>query len=174
MLHAPGNRIPLAGDGGTVSASTPLLNLTQAWSGTGTFTLDFANVTADPGPSNAASLLIDRQYLGASQFKVTRGGSATFNGALSILGGNLQIPAAQFFRWAGSTLISTPADGVVLSQTSGAAQLTVGTLPTAAAGLKGARAMVTDANASTFNSVVAAGGANIVPVFCDGTSWRIG
>src|SRR5262245_36556587 len=50
---------------------------------------------------------------------------------------------------------------------------TVASLP-AAASYKGARYMVTNANATTFNSVVAAGGANIVPVFSDGTNWRIG
>ena len=39
---------------------------------------------------------------------------------------------------------------------------------------QGDRAFVTDANATTFHSVVAAGGANFVPVFYDGTDWRIG
>jgi hypothetical protein len=38
----------------------------------------------------------------------------------------------------------------------------------------GARHFVSDANATTFNSVVAGGGSNIVPVRCDGTNWRIG
>jgi hypothetical protein len=38
----------------------------------------------------------------------------------------------------------------------------------------GARAFVTDANATTFHSIVAAGGANGVPVYSDGTNWRIG
>lgn len=52
--------------------------------------------------------------------------------------------------------------------------LTVATLPTAAAGLTGARAFVTDANATTFNATVAGGGANKVPVFCDGAVWKIG
>lgn len=51
--------------------------------------------------------------------------------------------------------------------------LTVGTLP-AAASHTGYRANVSDANATTFNSIVAAGGTNYVPVFCDGTNWRIG
>ncbi len=36
------------------------------------------------------------------------------------------------------------------------------------------RSFVTDANATTFNSVVAGGGSNAVPVFSDGTAWRIG
>jgi len=47
---------------------------------------------------------------------------------------------------------------------------TVATLPT---GVTGARAYVTDANATTFNSTVAAGGANVVPVFYNGTNWVI-
>jgi hypothetical protein len=36
------------------------------------------------------------------------------------------------------------------------------------------RYLVTDANATTFGSIVAGGGANIVPVYSDGTNWRIG
>jgi hypothetical protein len=34
--------------------------------------------------------------------------------------------------------------------------------------------LLTDANATTFNSAVAGGGANKVPVFSDGAAWRIG
>jgi hypothetical protein len=52
--------------------------------------------------------------------------------------------------------------------------LTVGTLPAAATAGAGARSFVTDANATTFASIVAAGGANGVPVYSDGTNWRIG
>lgn len=33
---------------------------------------------------------------------------------------------------------------------------------------------VTDATSTTFGSVVAGGGSNGVPVYCDGTDWRIG
>jgi hypothetical protein len=33
---------------------------------------------------------------------------------------------------------------------------------------------VTDANATTFATTVAAGGANNVPVVCNGTNWIIG
>ena len=51
---------------------------------------------------------------------------------------------------------------------------TVSGLPTVAVAGQGARRMVTDANSTTFNSVVAGGGSNVVPVFCDGTNWRIG
>jgi hypothetical protein len=53
------------------------------------------------------------------------------------------------------------------------ASYTVGTLPSAATYVRG-RVYVTDANATTFNSVVAGGGSNKVPVFSEGTNWRIG
>ena len=49
---------------------------------------------------------------------------------------------------------------------------TVATLPTV--GTAGRRAFVSDANATTFASIVAAGGANVIPVYDDGTNWRIG
>ena len=51
---------------------------------------------------------------------------------------------------------------------------TVAALPAAGTVGAGTRAFVTDANATTFASVVASGGANPVPVYSDGTNWRIG
>lgn len=51
---------------------------------------------------------------------------------------------------------------------------TVATLPAAGTAGAGARAYVTDASATTFASVVAGGGANIVPVMSNGTNWIIG
>ena len=50
----------------------------------------------------------------------------------------------------------------------------VASLPACNAGLKGARHFVTNANATTFASTVAAGGTNNVPVVCNGTNWIIG
>jgi hypothetical protein len=55
----------------------------------------------------------------------------------------------------------------------GPPSVTVAALPSAT-GLAGYRAFVTDANATTFASIVAGGGSNVVPVYCDGTNWRIG
>lgn len=51
---------------------------------------------------------------------------------------------------------------------------TVAALPTAAAKWAGVRLFVTDANATTFGTTVAAGGSNKVPVWCDGAAWKIG
>lgn len=56
----------------------------------------------------------------------------------------------------------------------GSAPVAVASLPTCDSSGKGARATVTDANATTFLSTVAGSGANNVPVFCDGTNWKIG
>lgn len=51
---------------------------------------------------------------------------------------------------------------------------TVATLPSAATVGAGARAFATDATATTFGAVVAGTGSNSVPVYSDGTDWRIG
>ena len=53
-------------------------------------------------------------------------------------------------------------------------RFTVASLPSASAQGAGTRLFVTDANATTFASVVAGGGTNGVPVYSDGTNWRIG
>lgn len=49
----------------------------------------------------------------------------------------------------------------------------VAALP-AASSVPLARTFVTDATATTFHSIVAGSGANLVPVWSDGTNWRIG
>ena len=50
----------------------------------------------------------------------------------------------------------------------------VADLPPAAAISVGARAFVTNSSVTTFNTIVVGGGANGVPVFFDGTNWRVG
>lgn len=47
-------------------------------------------------------------------------------------------------------------------------------LPAPSSAGVGARAFATDATVTTFASAVAGGGSNIVPVYSDGTVWRIG
>lgn len=73
-------------------------------------------------------------------------------------------------------------DGLVVDQTllatfSGPVKTlstTVASLPSASTSGAGARAFVTDANATTFLSTVAGGGSNAVPVVSNGTNWLIG
>lgn len=56
--------------------------------------------------------------------------------------------------------------------------IAVGGLPTCNGSTEGARASVNDSNATSFTlgigAVVANGGTTHVPVYCDGTNWRIG
>jgi hypothetical protein len=52
--------------------------------------------------------------------------------------------------------------------------VTVAALLTPATAGAGARAFATDATGTTFGSVPVGGGSNGVPVYCDGTDWRIG
>jgi hypothetical protein len=47
-------------------------------------------------------------------------------------------------------------------------------LPSPASGGAGARAFVSTANTTAFYSIVGTGGSNTVPVFSDGTNWRVG
>jgi hypothetical protein len=51
---------------------------------------------------------------------------------------------------------------------------TVSTLPSAVTSGKGARSFVTDALAPTFGATVVSGGAIAVPVYSDGTNWKVG
>jgi len=51
---------------------------------------------------------------------------------------------------------------------------TVATLPGVSAVSVGARAFVTDSSVTTFNTIVAGGGSAKVPVFFEGTNWRVG
>ncbi len=78
--------------------------------------------------------------------------------------GIFQTPGGGSFAkalWVGTYVSTTPT--------------TVGALPACGAGTKGARMFVTDELAAVaFNTVATGSGANNVPVFCDGTNWRIG
>jgi hypothetical protein len=51
---------------------------------------------------------------------------------------------------------------------------TVATLPSAVTAGAGARSFVTDATGPTFGATVAGGGAVNVPVYSDGTNWKVG
>lgn len=71
--------------------------------------------------------------------------------------------------------VATPVPYIITSLQT--AVIAVGALPTCNIGTKAARYFVTDANATFtagIGAIVAAGGANNVPVTCDGTNWRIG
>ena len=51
---------------------------------------------------------------------------------------------------------------------------TVASLPTASTTNAGTRTFVSDATSTTFGSTVVGGGTNTVPVYSNGTNWKIG
>lgn len=71
-----------------------------------------------------------------------------------------------------TTAISGTANITNFSGNLGSRPVTVATLPSTA--LTGARAVVSDANATTFGTTVASGGANSVPVIRSAGAWNIG
>lgn len=64
--------------------------------------------------------------------------------------------------------------GGIVCQTVQTSPVTVSQLPNAATAGAGARAFVTDSNTATFAATVAGGGSNAIPVYSDGTNWKVG
>jgi len=62
----------------------------------------------------------------------------------------------------------------VVGQLKVAPTSSVADLPSAATSGAGSRAFVTDASGPTFGATVAGGGAVAVPVYSDGTDWKVG
>lgn len=86
-------------------------------------------------------------------------------------------PVSDSWDDASSVIRAESNGGVWITDYTRNIPITVGALPGASSELKGQRGFVTDSNAAMtagIGAVVAAGGANNVPVYCDGTNWRIG
>lgn len=79
------------------------------------------------------------------------------------------------FEFRGSDLLFVAANGVTFSTPwTKTIVATVATLTSAATAGVGARSFVTDATVSVFASTVIGGGSVSVPVYSDGTNWKIG
>ena len=63
---------------------------------------------------------------------------------------------------------------LVNNYTVGSTIYTVADLPDPAVVGAGVRTFVSDSSVTTFNATVAAGGTNTVPVFSNGTNWKVG
>lgn len=73
------------------------------------------------------------------------------------------------FKIDANSVFDVYASGVVFTKA-----IPVANLPSASVIGAGAKATVTDANQNSFLANVFAGGSNVVPVFSDGTRWKIG
>ena len=133
---------------------------------TGTITLADTAVTA--GDYTSANVSIDKQGritkaangVSGTVTKVDTGTGLT--GGPITATGTIGIDLAATLTWTKAQTFNQPITPA----------LTFATLP--ATPTAGQRAYITDASATTFASVAAGGGANAVPVYFDGTDWRIG
>ena len=64
-------------------------------------------------------------------------------------------------------------DGVVCNSVQTTA-MTYAQLPNATTAGAGTHAFITDGSTATFGATVAGGGSNKVPVYSDGTNWKVG
>jgi hypothetical protein len=62
----------------------------------------------------------------------------------------------------------------IIGQLKADVPVTVANLPSAVTSGVGSRGFVTDSSVSTFGSTVAGGGSTKVPVYSDGTNWKVG
>jgi hypothetical protein len=140
-------------------------NLSVVFGGSGNNANAYGSVVAG-GQKGTASFSGARVFPDASTTTITSRQSNEFTiqaSALRLEDGNEAV---------GKVLTCNHADGSSNWAHPAKPVYTVATLPATPA--QGDVAMVTDATATTFHSVVAGTGSNIVPVFYDGTNWRIG
>lgn len=147
-----GQALPLTGSGQTVTASTPLINLTQTWNAGGVaFEAILVNVTSNA--SSSGSILMRLQVGSADKHRFYRDGEYILAGSISA---GTSITAATYVKTTGKAVAS-----LVSAATAGA----------------GARDFVTDALTTLalgLGTTVAGGGSNKVPVHSDGTNWIYG
>ena len=108
---------------------------------------------------------------------VDTSGNVMPNPNLTIVNGLLTMNNSTTSRVLSNTAFRLQLDAVGVVEAQKPLQLpvyTVATLPGPVAAYIYCRAFVSDANATTFASVVAGGGANVVPVYSNGTNWLIG
>lgn len=159
-------------DGGTFSTTlqtvTPTANRTVSIPDA-TGTIGLVN-----GPTGSIQFNEAGVLNGTSDFSTT----LNWNNAVTTFTG-LKLNVTDTASAADSNLLDLQLNGSSLFLFTSTGQIkqvpvAVSALPVAATVGAGTRGFVNDANATTFASVVAGGGANTVPVYSDGTNWLIG
>ena len=156
------------------------VNVTLADSGLTPQIVQFPDGTFPAVGAIVAGQTLEVIYNGAQwEIQNLQATNQVINGDLAVAGNLSVTGTSQFTGQVNSTAAivagtSLQATTAVIAGTYVQMQIVaVGSLP-AAGSYAGARFIVNNATATTYNSIVAAGGANIVPVFSDGTNWRIG
>jgi hypothetical protein len=112
--------LPISGDSATVTTNTPLVDGTQTWNNAATtFTALKINVTDTA--SNAASLLMDLQIGGTSQFKVSKGGR--IDTLYGVFGGFVFSPIFRVYSNTGELTFGTSSDVFLTRDAAGVLSL---------------------------------------------------
>lgn len=113
----PGSGTVRIAQGTLAGASSPAINSTVTWNNAATtFTHILVNVTNTA--SNAASLFVDYQLAGSSQWKVTRSGAVTQAGGLTVTAGGLTVSAGTTAVQALTGTTGTFTDLVTITKTT--------------------------------------------------------
>lgn len=149
------------GGNGAINGSQAGLTVTGGNVGSGQNGLSYLNLYGGNASPNSATHIVG----GAVNILAGNGSSGSAGAAH---GGHVYLDGGQGYGTGNH-------GNIIVGNTRGKLQLTpttVGSLGSASPA--GQRTFVTDATATTFHSIVSGGGANFVPVFSDGTDWRIG
>lgn len=195
-----GASAPLSLAGGTVSASTPVIDITQTWNnGAVAFDGIVINITKTAADSASNFIRLRRDTFdiiklgqngdlsigpGSLTANTINAGSAIYTSYVSL---SSSAGALYFGAGAGDVALQRNAANIleVNSGTLNAYRdlklrnlmpqvFTVATLPSASTQGAGARSHVSDATAPTFGATVVGGGAISTPVYSDGTNWKVG
>lgn len=152
------------------------------------------NTTDNNGGTPTNSEWLEWNWSGNAMFFRTQQSGSGAVRSMTVAANQLTLDGGSgiiLFNAGGANIADVASDGIVAGQSDntyniGRAGLrfqylyigttTVGSLATPAANNRGARVMVTDASAGTsFGLTVSVGGGSaIVPVWCDGTNWKVG
>lgn len=169
---------PVAASCGTVTVSTPCLDLSQTWNAGGaTFTGLRLTITDTASAAGSKPFEIFGGAAGTtSLFKVDKGGAVTAASDI-VTGGSLFAGLGQRIAWTSSTRVTATVNGGMNIRTASDILPTVSGLGSASTAGVGTRATVSDATAcasANFGATVTGGGSTACPVFSDGTNWKIG
>lgn len=194
---------PPSGCVSTVACSAKSIGL-NGGAGTATLTSDAANTLALRNGTSAQALYVYNTYTDASNYErgVFSYGGGVLSLGSEKAGTGASTPVQ--FRMGGVNIFTIATNGTLLWNTDNAfdigasggsrprniyvgtgvvtpyaqfAPVAVSALATCNAGASGRRRFVNDstvAAASNFGVAVTGGGSNVVPVYCDATSWKIG
>lgn len=92
-------------------------------------------------------------------------------------GDSRKVSATSLVEYVQISLTDAECDTITAREYSRVVPVTVANLPSASTAIKGARAIVSDSNAGLaagIGNTAVGGSSNLVPVYCDGSAWRIG